>query len=367
MFSKKGIFLFVLAFMLILMFAGCGSDDTTNPVDKKTYVHIPFPSGTYFERVKQLEVTVTAADIAAPIIAIDSSLDGLTEATIVVTVPSGSARHFNVVGVDSLGQHLLRSQYDLTVSGSARNDLAVMLNPVGYGTLTKVKIFRDGTPWSVGPQIDSVLLNLGFTLGSGNNQYQVLASPLMGSVTLTPGTDLVIIEGGQGSSFYENYLNARSEFDDFVEQGGTLFFIAALQSQGDADSLTLPDSTRVQYHPAYENQLILDDHPITVGLAEIIPGTAASHGYLIDLPATALNLSIGVPDSITLAIYGYGKGTVIASTQPLEHLRAFRDIRPAGGSLLSRIIYYALGYDPTPEPNPRPGHLPEFSSTTAND
>jgi hypothetical protein len=338
-----------------VIIGGCGSDDdTTSSVGTGTYIHIPFPEGTYFARVRAIEVTVTGSGITTPVTAKDTTIVGTTRTEISLPVPAGTARHFDIIASDSLGQNLYRAQMDADV-GSGRTDLSALLYPVGYGTPAKVKVFRDEAPWGY-YSTDSVLIHAGFTEGSGTNQYQILASALMGSVTLTPGTDLVIIEGAQDSAFYGNYLNARESFESFVEQGGQLFFIACLYS-GVEDVITLifPDSVLYGTINTDNNYTVIDDHPINVGQAETLLGSSAAHGYLWNLSAGSLILNTNSNDSAVTVIYGFGEGTVILSTQTLEFCRANRTTYPTMAAILSRTIRFLLGLDPTPEPLPRTG------------
>jgi hypothetical protein len=363
MIAKRIGALVFISLSLAVVLIGCGDDKTTAPADTKTYVHIPFPEGTYFDRVTSIEVTVTAADIATPLTVVDTSLESLSQLTLAITVPAGADRHFDILAADSSGHHLYRAQYDITVNNGTRTDLSAMMYPIGYGTPSRVKIFRNNLPWGF-TSTDSVLINMGFTIGAGNNQYQILASSLMGSITLTPGTDLVILEADQDAAFYEDYMSSHDAFEEFVTQGGTLFFICALPNTAD---LVMPESVTYHMHVDSLNYTINNDHPITANLGESIEGDYASHGELVNLPDHALTLMINTVDSVTTAIYTSGKGTVILSTQTLEWLRRFRYSFPEGGSILSRIIHYALGHDPTPEPQPRVGQEPNIVRSKSTD
>lgn len=340
----------------VVIIAGCGSDDdTTSSGGTGTYIHIPFPEGTYFARVRAIEVTATGSGITTPVTAKDTTIVGTTRTEISLPVPAGTARHFDIVASDSLGRNLYRAQMDATV-GSGRTDLSAILMPVGYGNPTKVKIFRDTAPWGY-YSTDSVLIHAGFTAGAGANQYQVLSSSLMGSITLTPGTDLVIFEAAQDSLFYVNYLNARASFENFVEQGGQLFFIACLYSDEETRvSLIFPDSVLYGTPNSDNNYTVIDDHPINVGQAGTLLGSSASHGYIKNLSTGTLVLNKDNNDSATTVIYGFGKGTVILSTQTLEFCRANRTTYPTMAAILSRTIRFLLGLDPTPEPLPRTGN-----------
>jgi hypothetical protein len=250
--------------------------------------------------------------------------------------------------------------------------LSATLFAIGFGNPTKVKIFRDDFPWHwlpVGPQPDSVLMNVGFTQGAGANQFQVLTSSLMGSVTLTPGVDLVIIEADQETTFYQNYMAARASFDNFVEQGGQLFFISALQSSvASRVAVLFPDSVIHVMQMGTNNYTEMADHPINIGQAEVMAGSAASHGCFTNLSPGSLVLNTNVYDSAVTVIYSYGKGTVILSGQTLEFSRAYRNTYPTVGPILSKTIRFLLGLDPTPDPHPRTGNPPiaERSSSDMN-
>jgi hypothetical protein len=107
----------------------------------------------------------------------------------------------------------------------------------------------------------------------------------------------------------------------------------------------------------------MEDHPILAGVDYILHGHSASHGYFDNLVPGTLVLTVDTLSHPTLIVYGYGKGTVILSGQPLEFYRFYRDSYPALGSLLSRTMRFALGYDPTPEPLPRVGNRQRVESS----
>jgi len=339
----------------VIFIAGCGSDDnTTSSGGSGTYIHIAFPDGSYFARVRVITVTATGSGITTPVTAKDTTIVGTTQTDISLSVPAGTARHFDIIASDSLGQNLYRTQLDATV-GSGRTDLSAMLYPVGYGTPTRVKLFRDVIPWSsYGASTDSVLLYAGFTAGAGTNQYQVLSSSLMGSVTLTPGTDLVIIQSNQYLTFHENYMNARSVFEDFVTQGGTLLYLSSMQvGIGGEPLLVFPDSVLCVAQTDYININKVNDHPISIGYEDTINGSYADYNIYTNLTPGSLVIYADSRDSATMVIYGFGKGTVVLNSQTIEFYRGY------GGemeTMLSQTIRFLLGLDPTPDPHPRVGN-----------
>ncbi len=345
------ILLGVLLISGVVIIAGCGSDDdTTSSGGTGTYIHIPFPEGTYFARVRSIEVTATGSGITTPITAKDTTIVGTTQTEISLPVPAGTARHFDIIASDSLGRNLYRAQMDATV-GSGRTDLSALLYPVGYGTPTKVKVFRDVVNWGYG--VDSVLTYAGFTPGSGTNRYQVLGSSLMGSITLNPGTDFVIIDANQDSTFYANYMAARSQFEDFVDQGGSmLYMVGFYTSLAPKVSLLMPDSVSVTMDTSRINYALLCDHPISSGMDSVMNYNYSSHCYLSNLPSGALTLYIDSHDHATFSIYKHGKGIIATSGQTMVWYRQFSGpMQP----MLSQTIRFMLGLDPTPEPHPRTG------------
>jgi hypothetical protein len=356
MLKKVSILLGAFLIFGALMIVGCGSDNkTTSPVDSRTYIHVPFPDGSYFARVRSISVTATGTGISTPITAEDTTIAGTTQTDISLSVASGTGRHFDIVASDSLGQNMYRTQFDATVTSGGRTDLSAILMPIGYGNPTRVKLFRDVIPWGAyGASTDSVLQHAGFTNGSGSNQYQVLSSSLMGSVTLTPGTDLVIIQSNQNLPFYQNYANARSVFETFVEQGGTLLFLSSMQiGTGGEPLLVFPDSVLCLAQTDYVNINKVNDHPISVGYEDTINGSYADYNVYTNLATSCLVIYTDSRDSATTVIYGYGKGTVVLNSQTIEFYRGY------GGemeTMLSQTIRFLLGLDPTPDPHRRPSH-----------
>lgn len=360
----------VLLVLPLLLFIGCGDDKTTNaPADTHTYVHVPFPVDSYFDAVRTLTVTVTATDIVTPITATDTTILTTSQSDIQMTIAAGTNRHFDVVALDSTGQQLYRTQKNVTINSGARTDVSLILLPAGSASPTKVKLFRNTLPWLWPSQPESILVSLGFTQGAGVNQYQVFNSSQMGSIVLTPGVDLVILQAMQETTFYKDYLASREFFEDFVQNGGNLFIIYTAYGMGVySDSLVnmiFPGGVDYIYKEDYLNHPAIIDHPILAGIAYDLRGTSASHGYFDGLLAGTLVLTVDSLSNPTLVIYGYGQGTVVLSGQPIEYWRYYRGTFPPMGELLSRIVRFILGYDPTPEPLPKTGmpHRVESSTT----
>ena len=198
-----------------------------------------------------------------------------------------------------------------------------------------VVIFRDsGTEWENAGVPATVIgdileAEVGMTEGTGENQYEYKSSASIPTYTPTLG-DLVIIGGDQTSTFYNTYTTYKATFDNFVDDGGSVFWVAS--DNGWANPVgnftsTLPGG--VTWRDAFEgtNDIIYFEHPITKNFPEQIQGNWASHGgfnnldtlvgngSLTNLMTYVVETSGGLP---TYVEYRAGLGKVLATTAPLE-------------------------------------------------
>jgi hypothetical protein len=210
-----------------------------------------------------------------------------------------------------------------------------------------VKLFRDQLPWHSYAQ-DSVLVSLGFTKGPGLDQYEIIGSSAMGTTTLVPGQDLVIVSGDQDQTFYDNYANNRTLFDNFVQSGGSLFLEACDEAWnfGVMDTaLRLPGGVHANFALDTLNFILNPRLPLLAGIPQTMNHEFASHEWFSDLPVTASDTvycedSKGRP---TLAVYGVGTGRVLISGQPLEHQYDHVYGSPDMEQLLPRLLAYFTG------------------------
>jgi hypothetical protein len=321
------------------------------PINQRTRVFIPYPRESLFDMVDEIKVTVSGADIVSPIISTQAVDHDQTSITLNLAVPSGDHRNFDILASNPSGQYLYRAQTDISVSDSQNTNFALSLSQVGFGQATRVRIFRNNLPQGYG-DLDSLLVSLDFTQGAGDNQYQVFNSTLMGSILLVPGRDLVVFQGLQDSFFYKDYMSAKDYFESFIDSGG-----AALMEVNESTHANYYEIAGMQFPGGIEyvtglsgyNRLVLSEHSITGGLADSLTGNQASYGGFTTLPPGALVLTQDVSSRPSLVCFTLGKGQVMMSTQPLEYLYNHRNTYTAG-SLLSRIIRFMLGKDPTPNP-----------------
>jgi len=192
-----------------------------------------------------------------------------------------------------------------------------------------VVIFRDASgEWGNTTAIGDILAaEVGMTQGTGENQYEYKSSSDMATFTPVLG-DLLIIGGDQSTSFYNAYTTNKATFDNFVDNGGSMYWIACDEGwQAGAFSSTLPGG--VTWRSAYEsyNDIVYFEHPITKNFPEQIQGNYASHGGFNNLDTLVGNGALtnlmtyvvedtgGLPTYIE---YRAGLGKMLATTAPLE-------------------------------------------------
>lgn len=222
-----------------------------------------------------------------------------------------------------------------------------------------VVIFRDGGEWDETTAISDILTNeVGMTEGTSANQFEYKTSADMAGYTPNLG-DLIIIAGDQATSFYTTYTANKAIFDNFVDAGGTMFWIACDGGwqAGDFTS-TLPGG--VTWRDQYEkyNDIVYFEHPITKNFPEKLYGNYASHGGFDNLDSLPLNnVMVYVKEDSgllpTYIEYRTGNGKVLASTTPLEYYVANGPTdMPDGFStsykdlfklMLTRSIKYIMG------------------------
>ncbi|KLO25122.1 hypothetical protein [Marinitoga sp. 1155] len=192
-----------------------------------------------------------------------------------------------------------------------------------------VVIFRDLAPWSSPDAIPNILIDIGFTEGLGINQYEIKNSNDINNIDSFDPTWAIIIEGDQSTSFYDIYKANSEKFDSFVNNGGTLFWVACDNGwNGGNFTGTLPGGvTWRDYYDNY-NEIINKTHPLLYEFPNerYLYGNYASHGGFdnledsdIENPVVFIKESTSYEQYSTYIEYRYGNGRVIASTTPLEY------------------------------------------------
>lgn len=188
-------------------------------------------------------------------------------------------------------------------------------------------IFRDSSgEWNNTTAIGDILADeVGMTEGAGENQYEYKSSADMAGFVPELG-DLVIIGGDQTDTFYDAYATYKATFDNFVDDGGSMLWIACDGGwEGGNFTSTLPGGVTWRDADENYNDIVYFEHPVTKNFPEQIYGTFASHGGFdnLDTLTTLTNLMTYVVEDTgdlpTYIEYRTGAGKVLATTAPLEY------------------------------------------------
>jgi len=218
----------------------------------------------------------------------------------------------------------------------------------GAGTASHVKLFRNTLPWSTNATV-SVLESLGFTPGTGEDQYEVLTSDRMADVDLRPGIDLVVISNDQNQAFYNDYAASQVKFSSFVMNGGSLLWGACdlgwSGGQMSAAGVVLPGQVTYSYYYSNWNYTFNASLPLIAGLPATMDHNYASHERFANLPEGTIVYTVDSHTQPTLIEFSLGLGWVVMTGQPLEHQYTHLYGAPDMEELLPRIISYFVGAD----------------------
>lgn len=275
-----------------------------------------------------------------------------------------------IVAEDPSGEYQPANVYvTVAANGEVTTEDLVLTKAINH-----VVIFHDiPSEWNETTAIGDILTEeVGMTEGSGANQFEYKSSADMVGYTPHLG-DLIIIGGDQTTDFYDIYTDNKAAFDTFVDDGGTMFWIACDGGwqAGDFTS-TLPGG--VTWRDRYENynDIVYFEHPITKNFPEQLYGNYASHGGFDNLDSLELtNLMVYVKEDSgllpTYIEYRTGSGKVLASTAPLEYYVANGPTsKPDGFStsyrdlfklMLARSIKYIMGLPVSEDVPPSDGAL----------
>jgi len=330
---KKLILFFLILIVLGIFLSGCTPTTSTNPGE----VNVDLGNSTlkgvvnYFDKP-----TNQSANIKVTLIAESEDSPVNLNSYYVITGNNGFYEFKNIPS----GTYLLIAQdvnknYQpaniiLTIGENETKTAETMI-------LTKVIkhviIFREsasawneaGIPETV---IGDILSSIGMSQGTGQNQYEYRT--LTGenpNLSFNMG-DLIIIEGDQPQAFYDIYTTNKTIFDNFVYNGGTIFWIACDMGWASGNfTSTLPGG--VTWRDSYDsyNDIVYFEHPITKNFPTQLYGNYASHGGFDNLDsANIANLMIYMRETTgdgsiqypTYVEYRYNMGRVLATTSPLE-------------------------------------------------
>jgi PKD repeat protein len=218
----------------------------------------------------------------------------------------------------------------------------------GAGTATHVKLFRDNLPWDTNAMV-TMLEELGFTEGVGENTYEIIPSTQMDVTPLIPGEDLVIISNDQNQTFYNNYAASQVRFSNFVYMGGSLFWEACDEGWAGGSivgaGIVLPGNITTNFDYDYWNYVTDQNLPLVAGLPNDMDHNYASHESFGNVPDGTTVYTIDEAGNPTLIEFNLGGGWILMTGQPLEH--QYTHIYGANDmeELLPRIVSYFTGVE----------------------
>lgn len=216
----------------------------------------------------------------------------------------------------------------------------------GSGTANHVKLFMDNYPWESSSMI-TMLEELGFTEGTGENTYEIISSDQMETVELIPGEDLVIISNDQDQGFYNNYADVQIRFTNFVHNGGSMFWEACDEGWAEGSiseaGIELPGNLSTEFDYDYWNYVTDQNLPLVSGLPESMDHNYASHESFSNLPDGTTVYCDNEDSEATLLEFNLGSGWIIITGQPLEHQYENVYGDPDMEELLPRIVSYFTG------------------------
>ncbi len=158
--------------------------------------------------------------------------------------------------------------------------------------------------------------------------------------------DLVIVSGRQDGTFHGNVNVNLTQFEDYVEDGGRVYFGAG-SDQNATPYPDLPYGVVFGFEASLTDQVGLPDHPVMAGLAGPLgPNVNTSEGYLTTLPgdATIITTQSGNAEASTFELHA-GQGTMVATTLGLEIADGYGwDIAPMAPAILDYLLGFA-GWD----------------------
>jgi hypothetical protein len=204
----------------------------------------------------------------------------------------------------------------------------------------------DVNPWNSQGMV-TMLTQLGFAPGTGDNTYEIITSSDMGTAPLFPGVDLVIISNDQTQTFYDNYAANQVRFSQFAINGGSMLWEACdggwnygLMSVA---GVTLPGNIQIDYKLDYYNYVTDQNLPLVAGLPHQMDHNYASHERFFTTPEGTTVYCVDSDNYPTLIECNIGSGWVIMSGQPLEHQYEYIYGNPDMEKLLPRIVAYFTG------------------------
>ena len=339
--------LIIIISLVLFIFACANNDKSVNGGDDNVVITLQYPDDPLVEDIVSYKVMVTATDLATPLEKIATITPEIGAAdTITGYSTEGADRIFTVYFYNQDGSPLFWGYHTTSVpTDNVMFDISIA--QAASGAATRIKIFRDNLPWN-SSALDNILSDFGLTLGWGDEQFQIISSSAIDTVTLSVGVDLVIIANDQSQEFYDNYHTSQEKIESFVRNGGVILWEACdlgwARGSIEEAGINLPGGIDMVSGYETRNYVTSSLWKMTEGLDSVITGNYASHEGFINLPDESLVYMIDGRYLPTLACYSYGIGWVIVTGQPLEYSYDHGS-DSSTSAILPRIIEHVIGQD----------------------
>ncbi|OYD13983.1 hypothetical protein CH333_09235 [candidate division WOR-3 bacterium JGI_Cruoil_03_44_89] len=260
-----------------------------------------------------------------------------------VDVPTGNDRVFTAFGIDTAGVAYLWGRKDTTVAKGDTTRISIIISQLLQTAGDSILILRDSLPWGLSCT-DTILDSLGA-------EYTIVPSDSFADLILDPLVNTIIIPSDQPQEFYNRYRIYVTKFNNFIYDGGVMFFSACDRgwNGGDISEATFLFPSGVTLDTichADTLNLVTGIHAIVSNL-DTLRGYFASYTWFTDCPPFAQVLTV-TPDTVerpTLLLYQHGSGLVLLSSQPLEYAYSNGTGEDNIGILLPRILGFLCDDD----------------------
>ena len=174
-----------------------------------------------------------------------------------------------------------------------------------------VLLLKDVNPW------DSNIWDESFQ--QNNLNYTAAGSSDLSTVNFD-NYDRIVVASDQPQAFYNALENRINDLNQWVSDGGALYFDGA-DNGWQIGHWTVGPNNISNYHDGqFYNYVMKPDSPLLNGVPSVLTFGAASHNVFTQLPNNAVVLMSATQDGSkpTLVTFEQGNGTVLASTETIE-------------------------------------------------